>query len=159
MKRSGRPRKFDEVSKVITLTLPLRTLQDLEKIDTDRARAIVKAVDLAAGVQKSHANRVEIAKVLPEKAVILIGHSQRLKTIPWLQLVPISATQYLLSVPTGTPLERLELAIGDIVADMGEDNEERQMLVKLREELSRLRRERRMQKSEIILIETAGIAD
>ena len=157
-KKSGRPKKFDESSKVITLTLPLRTLQELEKIDVDRACAIVKAVDLAGGIQKAGASRVEIVKAMPGKAVILIEQSRRLKAIPWLQLIAISPTQHILSIPTGTPLERLELAISDIVADMkDEDGDERRMLVQLCDELARLRRERRMQKVEIILIETSEV--
>ena len=49
--RGGRPAKFDEPSRPVTITLPDRILERLEEIDGDRAKAVVKAVEavLAGG--------------------------------------------------------------------------------------------------------------
>jgi len=45
--KGGRPRKFAEPSRPITITLPEKTLRSLERIDTDRGRAIVKVTERA----------------------------------------------------------------------------------------------------------------
>ena len=52
--KSGRPRKFEGPSKVITLTLPTETLQQIESICHDRAKAIVQAVRAFAEIGRAH---------------------------------------------------------------------------------------------------------
>ena len=44
-KRTGRPAKFAEPSRPVTVTLPERILDLLAAVDSDRAQAIVKAVE------------------------------------------------------------------------------------------------------------------
>ena len=44
--KGGRPAKFDEPSRPVTITLPDRILDRLKEIDADRALAIVKAVEV-----------------------------------------------------------------------------------------------------------------
>ena len=46
-KRGGRPRKFPGPSRVVTLTLPRTTIDQLSDIHEDRATAIVKAAEFA----------------------------------------------------------------------------------------------------------------
>ena len=150
----GRPRKFQEPSKVITVTLPVRTLRQLEAVNPDRAQAIVKVTDAAARNADTPSQQVDIVKVLPDKAVILIGASPHLEQIPWLQLVEISPTRHLLTMPPGTPVEQLEVALMDILDNLTCDNWERWMLVDLREKITWLRRDRKMRRAEIIFIES-----
>jgi hypothetical protein len=45
--RGGRPRKFAEPTRPVTVTIPDRTLKQLVHIDKDRAKAIAKAVNMA----------------------------------------------------------------------------------------------------------------
>ena len=42
----GRPAKFDEPSRPVTMTLPDRILDRLAEIGDDRAKAVVKAVEV-----------------------------------------------------------------------------------------------------------------
>jgi len=48
MRLRGRPRKFQEASRPVTVTLPQRTLELLSTFDEDRGRAIVKVTDAVA---------------------------------------------------------------------------------------------------------------
>ena len=43
--RTGRPAKFAEPSRPVTVTLPERILDLLAAVDSDRAQAIVKTVE------------------------------------------------------------------------------------------------------------------
>ena len=54
----GRPPKFDEPRRPVTVTLPKRTLSALAALDADRARAIVKLVDAALSSKKNGAKLV-----------------------------------------------------------------------------------------------------
>ena len=55
-KRTGRPAKFAEPSRPVTVTLPERILDLLAAVDSDRAQAIVKTVEaISAPRQESPA--------------------------------------------------------------------------------------------------------
>jgi hypothetical protein len=150
----GRPRKFHEESRPVTVTLPERTLRLLAGVDKDRARAIAKAADALVTRAWPDRKRVELVKVDADTALIIVGPSSSLKKIPWLRLIEIAPTRYLLSIPVGTATEKLELAIGDLVEDLPEHAEdERRLLDELRKQISHLRRQNRMSKSEIILVD------
>ena len=147
----GRPRKFSEPSRPITITLPERTLRLLEEIDPDRARAIAKAADIAKPRADEPSGKVKLVEVEKGVALIVVGPSSHLKSIPWLKLVEISPGNFILVLPSGLPIERLEVAISDMLEKMpGMDGRERDLLDDLRKHLGRLRRENKMRKSEII---------
>ena len=152
--RGGRPRKFTEASRPITVTLPDRTLKLLESVDSDRARAIAKAADAATAAPKERHGPVSMVKIDASTAIIVVGPSRCLRTISWLRLVEIAPARYLLSIPTGTPPERLELAIMDLLSGLSEnDTYERDLLEALRRQFAHLRTTRTMAKSEIILVD------
>jgi hypothetical protein len=149
----GRPRKFAEPSRPITVTLPDRTLKLLQAVDEDRALAITKVTDAAVCGDAMDGAVVRLVEIEPGTAIIVVGPSKRLRDIPWLSLAEITPAQYLLSIPSGTPPERLELALIDLIDTLGDDEEhERRLLDELRRQIGNLRRERRMSKSEIILV-------
>ena len=151
----GRPRKFSEASRPVTVTLPVRTLKLLESVDHDRAKAIAKAADAAACAPGSQLEPVSLVKIDSATAIIVVGPSKCLRTIPWLRLVEIAPARYLLSIPTGTPPERLELAIMDLLSDLADgDAHERELLDSLRRHFAHLRSRRGMTKSEIMLVDT-----
>ena len=96
------------------MTLPESTLAHLQAIDCDRARAIVK---LAAAMMPNIGNGqklVEVIEVTPGVGMILIAPSLYLRRIPWLRLVEIAPARFLLSMPSGTPVDSLELALIDL---------------------------------------------
>ena len=150
----GRPRKFSEASRPVTVTLPERTLKLLESVDADRALAIAKAADAATVAPDSKDKPVSLLKIDNNTAIIVVGPSTCLRTISWLRLVEIAPARYLLSIPTGTPPERLELAIMDLLSGLAANNDyERDLLETLRGQFARLRTKRSMTKSEIILVD------
>jgi len=152
---SGRPPKFDEPRRPVTVTLPERVLRQLEALDHDRAQAIVKVTEAVAGSSGSVPKQVELVDVTPGKAVIIIGVSLSLRRIPWLQLVETAPGRNLLIIPSGMAVDSLEVAILDLLEKApGIDAEERSLLVELRRQLGALRRERRISKAEIIFFDT-----
>jgi hypothetical protein len=150
---NGRPPKFKEPSRPITVTLPERTLQKLTTINIDRAQAIVKCVEIAAGNEPTRQKPVEVVEVASGKAIILVGPNNSLKKIRWLRLVEVAPARYLLTIPTGTPIESLEVAILDIIENLSDKEEkERPLLESLRQLISRLRRNETVSKSELLFV-------
>lgn len=151
----GRPRKFAEPSRPITVTLPERTLQLLQAVHEDRAKAITKVTDAALHGDAGDRELVRLVDIEPGLAVIVVGPSKRLRDIPWLSLAEIAPAQYLLAIPSGTPPERLELALVDLIDALdAEEDHERHLLTALRQQIAHLRRERRISTSEILFVST-----
>jgi hypothetical protein len=151
--RGGRPRKFAEPSRPVTVTLPDRTLELLQAVDEDRAKAITKVADGAVYGDGSGRAVLRLVEIQPGIGVIIVGPSKRLRDIPWLRLAEIAPARYLLAIPTGTPPERLELALIDLLDNLDESEDyERTLLNGLRKHIGNLRREDRMFQSEIILV-------
>ena len=114
----GRPPKFEEARRPITVTLPERTLQQLAAINPDRARAIVKATAVTLGFKSKNRSPVEVVEVYPGQAMIVVGPSKRLQEIEFLRMVEISPARYLLVISTGTPIEALEVAVQDLIGHL-----------------------------------------
>jgi hypothetical protein len=150
----GRPKKFNEASRPVTVTLPERVLRQLSRINEDRALAITRVVDIVAGSAAHPLKPVEIVEVIKGKAIIIIGPSKCLRKISWLHLIEIAPTRFLLSIPTGTPVESLEVAIMDLLENLPPDeNEERVLLEELRKCISHQRRRKSMSKGELLFID------
>lgn len=155
-KNSGRPPKFEEACRPITVTLPERILQQLATLNGDRARAIVKATTLAIGFDADERPLVDVVEVRPNEAVIIVGPSRRLQDIPWLRLVEVAPARHLLVIPTGTAIEQLEVAVYDMLDRVAPDEKyERELLVELHRLLGQRRRQQDVTKAEILLINTA----
>lgn len=153
--RGGRPPKFDEPRRPVTLTLPERILARLAAVDPDRASAIVKVVDAAAPGGGGGCPPVEVVEVAPGTAVILIGPSRRLREIPWVRLAEVSPGRHLVTLTSGTSIELLEVAILDLLESLPpEDDGERAILLELRRLLGSSRRDRRITKFEMLYVDT-----
>ena len=155
-KSIGRPPKFHEPRRPITVTIPDRTLAELDRIHPDRAQAIVKAVEAMKPANESQSRPpIETVEVCPGQALIVIGPSVELKKIPWLRLVEIAPMRYLLSITSGTPVEALELAIRELIEDLDPAEEyERELLHGIREQISSVRRGQKLSKAEILFVAT-----
>lgn len=152
----GRPRKFNEASRPVTVTLPERTLQLLASVSPDRARAIAKLADAVPGGSESPQKPVELMDVAPGKSAILVAYSAHLARLPWLRLVEIAPARHLISLAPGTPVEKLELAIGDLLDTIPErEKVERGLLEELRRSIREPRRDRKIVKEEILFVESA----
>ncbi|MGH7857691.1 MAG: hypothetical protein ACREQY_10215, partial [Candidatus Binatia bacterium] len=98
---------------------------------------------------------VQIVDIEPGKAVILVGPSRSLRRIPFLRLVEVAPARYLLTIPTGTPIESLEVAILDVLEGLpAKERHERALLEELLDHIRRLRRGRKMSKAELVFVET-----
>jgi hypothetical protein len=158
IKRRGRPPKFREPVRPVTVTLPESTLARLAAIDPDRSRAIAKAAEAAVPAQ-SEADRQlpELVEVAPGVSVILVGPSRRLREIEWLRLMEIAPARYLLIIPSGTSIDSLELAVIDLMEKSEADDPwERTVLQRLRSLIGSLRRGSELSKAELLLIQRSA---
>lgn len=153
----GRPPKFQEPRRPVTVTLPERTLRQLEAVDPDRAQAIVKLTESTVGRDQAPPRSVELVEVAPGEALIVVGPCASLRRIPWLKLVEIAPGRNLLIIPSGMAVDSLEVAILDVIEHLPPaDQREREMLAELRAQLGRLRRESRISKAEVIFFDVSG---
>ena len=149
----GRPPKFLENRRPVTVTLPETTLHELEMVNKDRARAIVKVTQAYLGKSGFENKKIDIVEIEPGSGIILVGQNNILNKIPLLRQVEVSPGRFLLTVPPGTPLDSIELALSDLLESKEwEGKEERQMLVDLLETFKRLRRDKKATKAEMIFI-------
>jgi len=156
--RGGRPPKFREPRRPVTLTLPERTLRLLAAVDKDRARAVVKVTDAAlAPTDTPQSKLVDVVEVMPGVGIILVGASRCLRQIPWLRLVEVAPARFLLSIPSGTPVDSLEIALDDLrEAVPPADARERAILEQLHALIRTLRRGRSVSKAEMLFVDTSG---
>jgi hypothetical protein len=155
-KTSGRPPKFEEARRPITVTLPERVLQQLAALHADRARAIVKATTLAIGFEKEERPLVDVVEVRPREALIIVGPSKRLQEVEWLRLVEIAPARHLLVIPSGTAIEQLEVAVDDLIDRLlPTEKYERELLTELYRILRQRRRQQDVSKAEILLVRIA----
>jgi len=153
--QKGRPPKFQEPRRPVTVTLPESALALLAAIDSDRAKAIVKATKAALPVDAKQQKPVELVEVLPGLSIIVVGPSQYLKKIKWVRLVELAPLRSLLTIPSGTAVESLELAIIDLLQNLKSyENWERSILEALRDLMRRLRREGKLSKAELLFVNT-----
>src|SRR3990167_1389304 len=111
-------------------------------------RRPVKVANEALAPGSSPEAPVALIRVAPGTEVILVTHSDHLKRIPWLRLVEIAPARFLLSMPSGTAVEALEVALTDLLQEVGpEEARERALLESLRAHLSQLRRDQSMTKA------------
>jgi hypothetical protein len=153
--KGGRPPKYAEPRRPITVTLPERILQKLESADSDRSRAIVKCVEAMDWHENRPRKPVELIELTPGKALIVVGPSASLRMIAWLRLVEIVPFRYLLSLPPGTAVEVLEVALQDLLANPL-SAAERALLSELLKVIRFQRRGRLLSSGEILFVDVPG---
>ena len=93
----------------------------------------------------------------PGQAIIIVGPSQRLKGIDFLRLVEIAPARFLLILSSGTSIDSLEVAIGDLCEHLPqEDAYERELMAELLKVMRHRRRQQDVTKGEILLIRTSS---
>jgi hypothetical protein len=148
----GRPPKFDEPRRPVTVTLPERTLARRAAVDDDRATAIVKLVDSTLP-RLNGRSPVDVVEVAPGAAIILVGPSRSLRKIPWLKLAELSPGRHLLTVVPGTRIESLEIAILDLLENLPRSQHyERKILDELRQLIGSERRGQNISKFEMLYV-------
>lgn len=156
MNCGGRPPKFREPRHPVTMTLPERILDQLAEIDPDRTCAVVKVTEAVVGTGKGRFKPVELVEMAPGKSLIVVGPSKALRKVPWLKLIEIARTRYLVTVPSGTPIEALEVALRDLFhnPELQKNERENAVLNELLNLIGYHRRSQRLSKEEILVIDT-----
>jgi hypothetical protein len=159
MKKSGvggRPPKFCEPRHAVTMTLPVRILDQLAEIDPDRTRAVVKVTTAVMGADQKRFKPVELVEMAPGESLIVVGPNKALKQIPWLKLIEIAPARFLLTIPIGTPIEVLEVALGDLFNNpkLLSSEGETSVLRELLNLLGHKRRTLKVSKAEILIVDT-----
>jgi hypothetical protein len=149
-RKKGRPPKFEGPRLPVTVTLPESTLSKLAAISGDRARAIVKAV-AAAVPDRDRASAVELLDVGPRRALLVVPQCPALSAIPGLRLVEISPGRFIITFPSGTSIESLEVALLDAL-EAPLPHPERMLLSEVRERISAFRRLKTVSKAEILVV-------
>jgi hypothetical protein len=140
----GRPPKFGRPARLVALTLPEDTIQDLKAIDSDLAKAVVQLVDRAHGRTTSHAAETEppvsLAHVNDSRALIVIDPAI-FREVPGCAVIPLSEGRAFLALDPGRTLADLELAVADLLDDEALVESEREALTALRNSLREWRRD------------------
>lgn len=151
--RGGRPRKFKEASRPVTVTLPDSTLLSLEQIDPDRAKAIVKAAAHLAGKPSFNDLEVEVVRLQPGCGLIFVGSCRYLREVDFLRVVPVDTNRNLISIPAGTATTSVEVALLDLLEEIPPfEVRERRIISKLADIFRTTRRSNKMIKEEILLV-------
>ncbi|HXV81642.1 MAG TPA: hypothetical protein VEG60_17315 [Candidatus Binatia bacterium] len=154
----GRPPKFKEARRPVTVTLPESTLARLATIDPDRARAIVKASHAAMPGDVKERKPVELIEVMPGLGIIMVGPSRYLQTIKWLRLIELAPLRFLVTIPTGTAVDSLELELVDLLQNVKPDEKwEMSLLEDLRDLMRNLRLEGKLRKAELLFVDTNAL--
>jgi len=154
----GRPPKFKEARRPVTVTLPESTLARLATIDPDRARAIVKASHAAMPGDVKERKPVELIEVMPGLGIIMVGPSRYLQKIKWLRLIELAPLRFLVTIPTGTAVDSLELELVDLLQSVKPDEEwEKSLLEDLRDLMRNLRLEGKLRKAELLFVDTTAL--
>jgi len=154
----GRPRKFGEPSRPVTVTLPESTLHQLERIDADRSRAIVTLANQALGAQDQETwPLVEIVEVAAKVGLVIVGQTQALERIPFVHLVQVAPGRFVLAFDSGIDLRTFEIAVNDLLEDRPRPiSKDRELLKELLKHLKALRKSERMTMAQILLVQLDG---
>lgn len=148
----GRPPKFAEPSRPVTVTPPESTLLDLRLISPDRSRAIVKMTKKVRREDGTDKPLVEVVEMAKDRGLVIVGPSEALRRIPFLRFVEIAPARYLLAVDQGHNFHSLEVAIVDLLEDAQDRGREFQLMTELLNRIKGLRRAKRVSRAEILFV-------
>ncbi len=148
----GRPAKFNEPSRSVTMTLPVRVLDLLDTVSSDRARAVVKLAETFLAPADRHFPPIDVLRLPDGKRLLLVADSPALRALPWLDLIEISPGRNLICLHNNTRIEQLEIALVDLLDTLPPDNRERPFVAELLDRLRRPRRAKSINKGELIII-------
>lgn len=110
----GRPKKFDEPTRVVSMTLPESAIERLSQTHGDLGRAVVTLIDRKSAPRARPAAELV---VFGNHAVISVRPSPSLEHRAGVQLVPLPDGRALLSFEMAKTVAELELSISDALDD------------------------------------------
>mgnify|MGYP003348894841 FL=1 len=170
-KRRGRPPKYGSPSKIVAVTLPEDVVNQLLTIHEDLGWAIVRVVEQlqsrrVSGVPSARKARpaadpdqvveAELASVAPGQALIVVNRVA-VRSLPGVQLIPISDGQAFLALDPGKGMADLELAVLDRLESLPAGSRDRAAVEGLLLRLRRWRRDERLSFDSRAIILVSGI--
>jgi hypothetical protein len=150
----GRPPKYGSPSKIIAVTLPEDVVQDLEQLHDDLGWAIVRLVEqrrkesrpkkpVTTGRKATRAARVAAAELVGVGTgmSLIVVNSAAVRSIPGVQMIPLSESEAFLALEPGKGMSDLELAVHDRLEHVRATSRERAALERLLTQLRRWRRD------------------
>jgi hypothetical protein len=154
--RRGRPRKFTEPSRAVTLTLPEHVIAALSDIDHDLSRAVVRLAQ--PQVARQPHPPAELA-TFGRNAVIVVNPTRTLEDRTGALLIPLSDGRALISFDEPITIARLELSIRDVLEDPKLTEEDKRIFTSIADILKAARRSRTVtlgQRNIIVLESSPG---
>jgi hypothetical protein len=151
VRSAGRPPKFQEDRRPVTVTLPTRVLDILTAINPDRAHAIAELANAAHRKLRDSAP-VEIVKVAPHRGLIVVMESAALRSIEGLRLIEIAPGRFLITADESLSVESLEVQIQDRIEEGNWDPGDIELLKKLFSQIRHQRRRKAVSKEELLII-------
>jgi hypothetical protein len=133
--------KFGRPSRTVTLTLPRDTLDALQQVDADYARAVVALVERRAASPRTRP--VDTLPAGRRQSLIVIDPSE-IPLLPGCSFVRIGASSAFIALDPGAGLADLELAVVDRMNDVDITRAQRKALRVLRAALKKWRQDRRI---------------
>ena len=112
--KRGRPRKFTEPSRPVTLTLPEHIIKALNAIDHDLSRAVVRLMQPQL-VEQPHPPAELV--LFGARAVIVVNPTRTLEQRTGVMLVPLSDGRALIAFDDSLTANSLELVIQDVLEE------------------------------------------
>lgn len=137
--RRGRPLKYGRPARVVTVTLPGDTIEELRAIHSDLGHAIVTLANAFLHSNGNGARPVVDYERMGRRRSLIVVDREAVAGIPGCELIPIGDDRALLSVENGRRLQDLELAIIDRLADGSMSARRREALEELRHALKETR--------------------
>lgn len=153
----GRPPKYAEPSRPVTVTLPLSVIKGLRSINKDRGEAIVKLTKDVMTTGGAARPLVEVIEVAAGTGLLVVAESPTLRRIPFLHLVEVAPMRLVLSLEPGHDFKSLELAITDALeAVPASERAEREMIKQVLVQIRRVRQEERATMAGILMVNLGG---
>ena len=156
MTRRGRPRKFGEPARPVTMTLPQSVIEGLARYDESPGGAVVKLYRASDSARRASPG-VQVLEVSRGTGLILIGPTPSLRKIKFLHLVEVGPARFLLALDPGHDFRELELAIQDMLDEAdGMPDSERANVEELARQMRRVRRGSQVRMAEILFVKLDG---
>ena len=150
----GRPRKFAEPTRAVTITLPESVLSALSSVHKDISRAIVQLTERRLRHKHPLAELVTFGR----NAVITVRPTPSLEKRADVQLVPLPDGRALISFAQARTIPELELTLNDALDDQSLSADDRELFEAIVRILKDARRSRTVvvQRRNIIVLESSN---
>lgn len=134
--RRGRPRKFAQPSRAVTLTLPEHVLAALGGINRDLSRAVVRLAEAGPPVPQQAAELMAFGR----RSVIVVTPTKTLEQRTGVVLVPVGDGRALICFDGSMTPARLELVIQDALDERDLPDDDCRVFQAIRDVLREARR-------------------